>query len=309
MRKLILLMLMTCATLMQAQDDHVYNGFKAKLNGKTAVELSFLTEPNNGEWMSAGYIYYPNAKAPAPILIVEDWGDEKYEVPEEDNVFKARFVEYQPNGEMTGIIYLKYADIEGDFQMIEAQWKNPTTGRVMQFSDFEEMHEAPSWWPGTPEVFTAPKREAYHILYKLFNPYNEDSEWMEKIQVSFEVNEKKIDKLSFTEDLMGAFTSEQEETLDWVTENDINFDGIPDVMVFLGNSPRAQSLYKAFVWNPVTRQFYEVAAFDEIQEPDFNKKAKTITSYVRDVDGVYVDVYKWKNGVLKKVSEKKLTQH
>ena len=294
MRKILSLLLMTCATLMHAQASDECRGFKALLNGKISVELAFKTADNQGDIISAGYIYYPKAKSPAPILIVKDGN---------------KFVEYQPDGEITGYIYLTYVEVEGDFQMQKASWNNPTTGRVMPFSNFEEMHEAPSWWPGDPGVLTAPKRDAWKIWYKLYNPYNEDSEWMEKIEVSFRMNEDEEEKLKITEDLMGAFTSEQEETINWVTEDDINFDGIPDVMVFLGNSPRAQSLYKAFVWNPVTRQFYEIEAFEEIQEPDIDKRTKTITSNVRDVDGLYIDVYKWKNGKLKQVSSKKLTQH
>ena len=104
---------------------------------------------------------------------------------------------------------------------------------------------------------------------------------------------------------MGAFNASQEKELSWVTEEDINFDGIPDLMVFLGLTIHTQSIYKAFVWNPVTRQFYYVKEFEDIQEPDFDRKAKTITSVARDVDIVYVDTYKWKNGILTNVSSKK----
>ena len=70
----------------------------------------------------------------------------------------------------------------------------------------------------------------------------------------------------------------------------------------------ASSQHKAYVWNQETRQFYPVEAFDEIQEPDFDSKAKTITSRARDVDMMYIDTYKWKNGILTKVSTKKLSQ-
>ncbi len=68
---------------------------------------------------------------------------------------------------------------------------------------------------------------------------------------------------------------------------------------------RIQSLYKAFVWNPVTRQFYDVEAFQEIQEPDIDSKAKTITSFVRDAGKLYIDTFKWKNGKLTKIASKK----
>ncbi len=301
-----MLLMMICAAFVSAQDVTENRGFKATLNGKIAVEVAFQTVCNNGNWQTAGYIYYPKAKSPAPILIVENWGKEKPVISDEDNVFDRRFVEYQPDGETTGILYLTYAEVEGDFQMMKGSWKNPTTGRCQRLSDFEEMYELPSWWPGSPAVFSAPNRDAWKFLYKLEDKYDDsgDSEWMNSISVKIEVNGKEH-PLSFEEPLNGSVNSEMEEKLDWIIEKDINFDGIPDLMVYLGVTQQAQSLYKAFVWNPVTRQFYEVKAFQEIEEPEFDSKAKTITSYARDGSTLYTDTYQWKNGKLIKIASKK----
>ena len=295
-----------CSLIVAAQEVTENRGFKAVMNGKYAVDVFFQTACTNGEWQTAGYIYYPKAKSPAPILIVENWGNEKQIVSDEDNVFDCRFVEYQPDGEMTGIIYLTYAEVEGDFQMLKGSWKNPTTGKVMSLSNFQEMLELPSWWPGSPEIFGAPNRDAWKFLYKLENKYDEsgDSEWMDNIHVTFEVNGVEH-PLSFDEPLNGAVNSEMEETLNWIDEKDINFDGIPDLVVYLGVTHNAQSLYKAFVWNPITRQFYDVKEFQEIQEPDFDSKAKTITSRARDAGILYTDTFKWKNGKLTKIASKK----
>ena len=283
--------MMFCAVCVSAQEVTENRGFKALLNEKIAVEVFFQTVCTNGEWQTAGYIYYPKAKSPAPILIVENGG---------------HFMEYQPDGETTGILDLTYDEVEGDFQMLKGSWKNPTTGKVMNFSHFEEMREPPSWWPGSPSVFGAPKRDAWTFLYKLENKYDEsgDSEWMDNIHVTFEVNGKEH-PLSFDEPLNGAVNSEMEETLDWTIEEDINFDGIPDLMVYLGVTHDGQSLYKAFVWNPVTRQFYDVEAFQEIQEPDFDNKAKTITSRARSGGTLYTNTFKWKNGKLTRIASKK----
>ena len=279
---------------------------QAVMNGKYAVEVFFQTAHNDGDWQTAGYIYYPKAKKTTPILIAENWGNEDPIVSDEDNVFDRRFVEYQPDGEMTGIIYLTYAEVEGDFQMLKGSWKNPTTGKVMSLSNFQEMRELPSWWPGSPEIFGAPNRDAWKFLYKLENKYDEsgDSEWMDNIHVTFEVNGVEH-PLSFDEPLNGAVNSEMEETLNWIDEKDINFDGIPDLMVYLGVTHNAQSLYKAFVWNPITRQFYDVKEFQEIQEPEFDSEAKTITSRARDAGILYTDTFKWKNGKLTKIASKK----
>ena len=151
MKRLSLAIIFACFALIVAAQEVTENrGFKAVMNGKYAVEVFFQTAHNDGDWQTAGYIYYPKAKKPAPILIAENWGNEDPIVSDEDNVFDRRFVEYQPDGEMTGIIYLTYAEVEGDFQMLKGSWKNPTTGKVMSLSDFQEMRELPSWWPGSP---------------------------------------------------------------------------------------------------------------------------------------------------------------
>ena len=307
MKKLSLAIIFACCALIVAAQEVTENrGFKALLNGKYAVEVFFQTAHNDGDWQTAGYIYYPKAKNPAPILIAENWGNEDPIVSDEDNVFDRRFVEYQPDGEMTGIIYLTYAEVEGDFQMLKGSWKNPTTGKVMSLSNFQEMRELPSWWPGSPEVFGAPNRDAWKFLYKLENKYDDsgDSEWMDNIHVTFVVNGEEH-PLSFDEPLNGAVSSEMEETLNWIDEKDINFDGIPDLMVYLGETHNAHSLYKAFVWNPITRRFYDVKAFQEIQEPEFDSEAKTITSRARDAGMLYTDTYKWKNGKLTLIASKK----
>jgi hypothetical protein len=171
---------------MKAQNISKYHGFKALLNGKIAVEVAFETAENNGEWLTAGYIYYPKAKNPAPILIVNDWGDEKLE------------------------------------------------------------------------------------------------------------------------DLTSAVTLEMRNELQWMSEDDINFDGIPDLKVYMGVTQNGSSTYKCFVWNPVTRIFYPVPEFEEILEADFDSKSKTITSIARSYTTTYIDVYKWKNCRLRKVSSKSI---
>ena len=310
MKTILSLILLLCATATTVAQPNVENrGFKAVMNGKIPVEVVIQTAYNkyDNNWMTAGYLYYPKAKNPAPILIVGDWGKEKPILPKEDNFYSIRLVEYQPNGEITGLLYVTYSEVEGDYEIRKASWKNPTTGRILQLSQIEEMRELPAWYPKTPAVLSAPPRKQWKCLYHVYNTDNEDSEWVNTLKVTFKADDKEM--MTVHEDLVGAFTSAQEEILDWVTEEDINFDGIPDVKLFIGNSIHAQSMYKAYVWNPVTRQFYPVEEFDEIQEPEFDRKTKSIISRIRDVNCMYVETWKWQNGKLKKVATKKLLQH
>jgi len=132
---LLTTMMMLWAGSVSAQTYAETRGFKAVMNGKIAVEVFFQTDLHEDEWQMAGYIYYPNAKKPAPILIVDNWGEEKPSDSNDDDTYECRFVEYQQNGEVTGILYLTCAEVEGDFQVIKASWKNPTTGRVLKLSD------------------------------------------------------------------------------------------------------------------------------------------------------------------------------
>lgn len=284
-------------------------GFKALLNGKLPIEVMFQTTQNaDDEWVTAGYLYYPKAKNPAPILIVEGWFPEKPTKSKDDNEVVSRFTEYQPDGEVTGILYVTYVEVEGDFQMRRATWKNPTTGKVFQLSQFQEMRQLPSWYPGAPAVLTAPGRLDWQTKHREYNENEPNSEWLEQIEVDFLVKGKKA--FTVKEDLSGALSKDLlNRDWGWVTNEDINFDGLPDVLIYVGMVPNGNTLHKAYVWNPYTRQFYPVPEFDEIQEPEFDKKAKTITSRARDYQTMYIDTFKWKNGKLKRVSTKKLPLH
>ena len=67
MRTILSLLLFVSATYVQAQETVEHYAFKALLNGKIPVEVAFEGRQNDTDWMTAGYIYYPKAKNPAPI--------------------------------------------------------------------------------------------------------------------------------------------------------------------------------------------------------------------------------------------------
>ena len=303
------LLLTLCATTVWAQLHYENRGFKALMNGKIPVEVMFQTTQNqDGEWMTAGYLYYPKAKNPAPILIVEGWYPEKQIVSKDEDETVSRFTEYQPDGERTGILYVTYVEVEGDFQMRRASWKNPTTGKVLQLSKFEEMRELPSWYPGAPKVLSAATRLEWQTKERVYSSEGPNSEWLDRIEVDFLERGKKV--FTVKEDMSGAISKDLlTKGWEWVTNEDINFDGTPDVLIYVGMQPNGNTLNKAYVWNPYTRQFYPVPEFDEIQEPDIDRKTKTITSRARDYQNAYIDTFKWKNGKLKRVSSKTLPLH
>lgn len=89
-----------------------------------------------------------------------------------------------------------------------------------------------------------------------------------------------------------------------ITENDINFDGIPDVMVYLGDFGVNPGLfptmfYGACIWDAETESFEQVKEFEGIANPKIDAESKTITSeYANPMDDVFHEVYAWKDGKL-----------
>ena len=300
---LIAVMLWAIPDSISAQDFFERHVFKGMLNDKIPIELIWYTSLNDGEWVNAGYIYYPNAKNPAPILIVGKNIKIDPKLPNYQNLEGLQFTEYQPDGSISGRFKIMYYEVEGDYTFYKGSWTNPSTGKSLPMTKMESRYQKPSWMLKMPGVLEAAKRDAWTFEHRLDG---EDNGWFHTIMVDFLYKGQK-QPLSFEEPLSGGFDSVMAKELKWIEESDINFDGLPDVMVYLGTSTRAQGLFKCYVWNPDTRQFYYVSAFAEIQEPTFDKKAKTITSYVRDVDGMYIDTYKWKNGKLTRISSKKET--
>ena len=98
----------------------------------------------------------------------------------------------------------------------------------------------------------------------------------------------------------------------WIDERDINFDGIPDLMVYLGyvgyggqgGDVYSAYVYSAYVWNPETRKFIHEEEFEMIPDPEFDNDTKTIRIAYRMDDTTFVRAtYKWDGYKLKVVSQ------
>lgn len=86
-----------------------------------------------------------------------------------------------------------------------------------------------------------------------------------------------------------------------IAEDDINFDGKPDVVVRLGDfgvSPSSPMFfYGACTWNESAQRFEVVENYSEIANPQLDKK--TIASQYQAADGSsHTDYYEWKDGQL-----------
>lgn len=96
-----------------------------------------------------------------------------------------------------------------------------------------------------------------------------------------------------------APTPEQDN---WINDEiDINFDGNPDLLIYIGFNAvgRVSEYYDAYTWNPEEMYFEHVKGFDDIANPEFDATTKSISSaYRSDANEITKETYKWQNGVL-----------
>lgn len=110
--------------------------YNAKLDGRIPVIIVFQT---NADSIAAGYIYYPRAKKPAPIMIVGGvtrYGDTDY----------YHFSEYQSDGIITGFINFGHKVVDGWEDKVEGTWTNPKTNQEMPLTDVSFNRECPKWF-------------------------------------------------------------------------------------------------------------------------------------------------------------------
>ena len=88
-----------------------------------------------------------------------------------------------------------------------------------------------------------------------------------------------------------------------IREDDINFDGYPDLMVCCGPfNSYGNFTYAAWLWDQDLHDFVPVKGFEELFDPWFNKESKTISSSFRMDDHEENAVYKWNGQELEMVS-------
>ena len=89
-----------------------------------------------------------------------------------------------------------------------------------------------------------------------------------------------------------------------IEEEDINFDGIPDLQISLGftNSTGHNAMYEWYVWDIKSHSFIDVED-PLIVSPSIDKKKKCITTRFIMDDTITYETYKWEKGKLIKTDE------
>ena len=275
-------------------DKYAYAG---ALNGRTAVEVAFELSWNG---TAAGYIYYPNSPAPAPIALVGEACDVTLVYPENDNFYQVHLKEYQPDGTVTGVVDIAYTEVEGDWYFVRGTWTNPETGKRMPMEGVSEVLEMPSWYPGTPVALMRPSRKQY-----TFRPtpiMGREGNRVESVSVDLCVDEEPTGQ-RFVHEFESNMEVTEPQYITWVREDDINFDGNPDLMIFIGDRgiiSMDNDQFEGYVWNPLTASFRHVDDFYKITEPDLDPVNKVITSFYRVATNQFeLSTYRWVNGDIK----------
>lgn len=162
-----------CNTWAIEDDDYVsFDGlmnypcyrFDAKLDGRIPVNIVFQRTDDD---ILAGYIYYPKAKTPAPIMIVGSvvqYGDKLY----------YHLDEYQPDGIITGNIRLE-TPVECDyFSKMDGTWTNPKTEKQMQMVELKYSQEMPTWFTESLLTPEDPGNIGREYSFQQWNPNYQD---------------------------------------------------------------------------------------------------------------------------------------
>ena len=136
---------------------------------------------------------------------------------------------------------------------------------------------------------------------KLAAPSNEDDE-IEKVYFGYTRPDGK--HFNLIVDLPFPVDSDQFTGGD-IKELDINFDGIPDLMISLGSvNGVGDFIYEGYLWDTQTRRFQLIKHFRDIINPEVEPEKNRIMSYDRHDDVIEISEWRWKVGVLMKTDSR-----
>ena len=135
------------------------------------------------------------------------------------------------------------------------------------------------------------ERQQYRFEHQFIKAENEEYDSIvvkgyKGSEVVFECRHQLIDYVS----------PENAANMKWINDTvDINFDGISDLLVYLGCYTRGQvaDLYAGYVWTP-QQKFEEVEEWKDLFNPEIHPEDKTVTAnYRSDANERTYDTYKW----------------
>lgn len=79
-------------------------------------------------------------------------------------------------------------------------------------------------------------------------------------------------------------------------KEDLNFDGVPDLRIFIGGNRGGQMYYAAFVKEPETDRYTYVPGFSDISNPQFDNEHQVIWGGSEFLFGYYYNAFEFVNG-------------
>ena len=121
-----------CISMLSDLQAQVFYRYDAKLDGRIPVTIAL--QEDNGTHV-AGYIYYPKAKNPAPIMVIGS----VMHYPDNEAVYYLN--EYQSDGNITGTI-----SIQREKGELQGTWTNPKTLKEMKLTGIAVSRQRPEWF-------------------------------------------------------------------------------------------------------------------------------------------------------------------
>lgn len=159
---------------------------------------------------------------------------------------------------------------------------------------------------GVPEGEDAPERQDYRFEASFITG---DLGYVDRIFVKGYTPLDDSPYLEYVYELVERLDAapSADEAANWVDDKtDINFDGYPDLLIFIGRNcvGRIEEFYAAYVWDEENKCFALVPGFNEIGNPVFHPDSKTITSTVRtDIAEKTTWTYVWDGWQLEIINE------
>ena len=130
--------------------------FEGKLGTKIFVELKFAI---NGDDIAVGEVLYPNAKHPAPILVVGTY---------EEETGRVNMQEFTNDGTVTGIWSFIVEGEGNEASLTDGVWTNPQTEKTFTMNNFrpnDEFVDIPKYLD-----YEDPQNIGREYSYSIYNP-------------------------------------------------------------------------------------------------------------------------------------------